>query len=59
VYADIWRKQVGKIIQSRSMRNIEHILEVAGRLLVEKGVRDTSLSDIAREAGISKGTLYY
>lgn len=36
-----------------------HILTVAGGLMIEKGVKETSLKDIAQEAGISKGTLYY
>jgi len=37
----------------------QHILQIADRLMMEKGVKETSLADIAREAGISKGTLYY
>lgn len=37
----------------------ENIIDVAGRLMTEKGVKNTSLADIARETGISKGTLYY
>lgn len=36
-----------------------HILSVASKLMTEKGVKETSLKDIAKEAGISKGTLYY
>ena len=36
-----------------------HILTVAEGLVTEKGVKDTSLKDIAKTAGISKGTLYY
>ncbi len=35
------------------------IIEAASRLIVEKGVENTSLGEIAREVGISKGTLYY
>lgn len=35
------------------------ILESATRLFVEKGIDKTSLSDIARDVGISKGTLHY
>ncbi|MCU0598511.1 MAG: TetR/AcrR family transcriptional regulator [Desulfobacterales bacterium] len=35
------------------------IIEAAARLMVQKGVEQTSLSDIANEAGISKGSLYY
>lgn len=39
--------------------NRTRILEVAEKLFAQKGVQKTSLSDIAGEAGISKGTLYY
>lgn len=35
------------------------IVEAAGRLLVERGLEDLSLTAIAEAAGISKGTLYY
>lgn len=36
-----------------------HILTTASHLMLEKGVRATSINDIAQAAGISKGTLYY
>ena len=36
-----------------------HILTVASDIMLEKGINNTSLKDIAKEAGISKGTLYY
>jgi len=45
--------------QQQSGGNRERIIEVASRLVMEKGVESTSLADIAREVGISKGTLYY
>lgn len=35
------------------------ILETATRLFTEKGIHETSLADIAKEARLSKGTLYY
>jgi len=35
------------------------IIEAATRLIIQKGIEKTSLSDIADEAGISKGSLYY
>ncbi|HDQ71608.1 MAG TPA: TetR/AcrR family transcriptional regulator [Chloroflexi bacterium] len=35
------------------------IIDVTARLVVERGVENTSLADIANEADISKGTLYY
>lgn len=37
----------------------QSILHAASRLITEKGVKNTSLADIAKEVGISKGTLYY
>lgn len=36
-----------------------HILNVAASLMLEQGITQTSLHDIAKAAGISKGTLYY
>ena len=37
----------------------EKIIQAASRLIIENGIANTSLADIAREVGISKGTLYY
>lgn len=37
----------------------QQIIEAASRIIVCKGIDKTSLMDIAREAGISKGSLYY
>ena len=37
----------------------DKILEVAEAIISAKGVKDTSLKDIAKAVGISKGTLYY
>lgn len=37
----------------------QQIIEAGTRLIVQKGIDKTSLSDIAEEAGISKGSLYY
>jgi AcrR family transcriptional regulator len=46
--------------QSERKRNIrEDILLAASDLMMRKGVKETSLKDIASEVGISKGTLYY
>lgn len=36
-----------------------HIRTVASELMTEKGIKETSLKDIAKKAGISQGTLYY
>ncbi len=41
------------------INNRENIIEAAIKLIGEKGVEGTSLADIAKEVGISKGTLYY
>lgn len=46
-------------IGKSNSNNRQHILITASCLMMEKGVTNTSLSDIAREAGISKGTLHY
>ena len=37
----------------------ETILITSTNLMAKKGIRNTSLADIAKEVGISKGTLYY
>jgi AcrR family transcriptional regulator len=42
-----------------SRSNREKIIQAAAKLIIEKGVANTSLADIAGEVGISKGTLYY
>jgi AcrR family transcriptional regulator len=44
---------------SRRTEKKKTIIDGASRLIIHKGVDNTSLSDIAREIGISKGTLYY
>jgi AcrR family transcriptional regulator len=43
--------------QNTDMR--QNILTAASSLMMQKGVKETSLKDIALEVGISKGTLYY
>jgi len=47
----------GKENQATDTR--QSILDAASKLITEKGVKNTSLADIAKEVGISKGTLYY
>lgn len=37
----------------------KNILISATRLIAQKGIKSTSLADIAKHVGISKGTLYY
>ena len=44
---------------SHDNNNREKILAAARMLMAEKGIMKTSLADIAREVGISKGTLFY
>lgn len=39
--------------------NRTRIIDAAGKLMADKGVKLTTLADIAREAGISRGTLFY
>lgn len=40
------------------MRREERLLDVATRLLVRWGYRKTTIDDVAREAGVGKGTIY-
>lgn len=42
-----------------SQETIETILTVAAKLFLEKGFDRTSMSDIAKAAGISKGAIYH
>ncbi len=44
---------------NRTRGTREKIIQAAAKLIIEKGVANTSLSDIADEVEISKGTLYY
>lgn len=37
----------------------QKILETATKLITENGIKNTSLADISKSVGISKGTLYY
>ncbi len=39
--------------------NRSRIIDAATELFIQKGAQDTSLSDISKHLGISKGTLYY
>jgi len=50
---------VQKKKRSSKTDNKSKILKSAIRLIGENGVEGTSLSDIAKDVGISKGTLYY
>ncbi len=45
--------------RQRQSSKKSRIVAVAGRLAANKGLDGFSLSDVARAAGISKGTLYY
>ncbi len=44
--------------QERSIQRLEAILETTVLLFLEKGVHDTTMSEIAQRAGISIGSLY-
>ncbi|QYJ14288.1 hypothetical protein Rxycam_00084 [Rubrobacter xylanophilus DSM 9941] len=48
----------GVVERSDAARNRRRIVEVARRLFAERGVCAVSMEEIAREAGIGKGTLY-
>jgi AcrR family transcriptional regulator len=48
-----------KLKNSKQQVKRQQIIEAAARLMVQKGIDQTSLSDIAHEAGMSKGSLYY
>lgn len=51
---------MGKKTQEKRSENMrDFILETARTLMIEKGVKDTSLKDIAKAAKIHTGTLYY
>ena len=50
---------VQKKKRNSKVDNKAKILKSAIRLIGENGVEGTSLSDIAKDVGISKGTLYY
>jgi AcrR family transcriptional regulator len=40
-------------------RKCRDIVDAASRVIIKKGVENTSLEDIAKEVGMSKGALYY
>ncbi|WP_245407906.1 TetR/AcrR family transcriptional regulator [Rhizobium sp. TH135] len=44
--------------QERSIQRLEAILEAAVSLFLEKGIAETTMSEIAQRAGISIGSLY-
>lgn len=41
------------------LRNLDQLIEVASRVLVEKGAENLSLDDIAAELGMHRSSLYY
>ena len=45
--------------QTRGQQTQEKILEAAEKLFSEKGVQDTSMADISKEAGCSVGAVYH
>ena len=45
--------------ERRRDRSREEILEAARRVLLKRGIADTTLDAVAREAGLSKTALYY
>lgn len=47
------------ILDERFINNKQRIIDESIKIIMEKGVENTSLADIANKVGISKGTLYY
>ena len=45
-------------VRSDAVKNHALLLETAQRLIVEQGLENVSMSDIAEAAGVGKGTLY-
>ncbi|MGE5380755.1 MAG: TetR/AcrR family transcriptional regulator [Methylocystaceae bacterium] len=50
---------MAKTNQQSAESNRQLIIDIARELIANQGVKGTSISDIARQAGISKGTLFY
>jgi len=47
-----------KPIRADAARNRRALLDTAQRLFIQKGIEDVTMSSIAKEAGVGKGTLY-
>ncbi len=52
------RKQPRELREAKEALYREHIMDVAERMFAEQGFAETKMQDVAREAGISLGTLY-
>ena len=52
------RRTAGRPIIAESEARRDAVLEVATRVFLERGFSGTSMTEIARQAGASKGTLY-
>lgn len=48
---------MNKVDNNKRMKR-KKLLDTAFRLFTSKGIKDTSISDIARSAGVAKGTFY-
>ncbi|MFP4509785.1 MAG: TetR/AcrR family transcriptional regulator [Spirochaetaceae bacterium] len=46
-------------VRNSTRDNRERIIQTAAKLIIERGIANTSLADIAGAARISKGTLFY
>ena len=44
--------------EEKKMKKREYLLDTAFKLFTEKGIHNTSISDIVEQAGVAKGTFY-
>ena len=52
-----WEQTVGKVEENKQQKE-QSLLNTAFRLFTTKGIIKTSVSDIAQQAGVAKGTFY-
>jgi AcrR family transcriptional regulator len=48
-----------KAVRADAARNRERVLAAARRLFAERGLRNVSMADVARAAGVAKGTVFH
>jgi AcrR family transcriptional regulator len=57
--AELPRAVAARPERADAARNRERVLAAARRLFAERGVRAVTMSDVAREAGVAKGTVFH